>query len=499
MKGINFTEKAFVTTAVIGSVIIAAILMINTLWATRQMVFATNEAVSAVSSFYLEAMADDLSNTITNLIDNNIEGMKVAVDIIDDEGIETQEELRSILGKAESLMSLSRFALVDDNNVVYTRYTTYTGGSRHEFLSEEAVDDMTVSTVYLYGSSKELCLAIPVDFSAMGRHFRSCFVQIDVDDIVNLLDVDDEERTYIGLYAKNGENISDTSLGSVILEHNILDAAKDLVSEETWSRMCGDFDEGKGGSLTVTSHGAEETLSYVPVPETGWELAVLIREGTIYDQIHGISQQNINISRSQIALTLISILIFAVILLIQLSTIAGEKIEAEMENSRTYQSMANTDSMTGLKNKHAYSDDEHFLNTEIQKGNISDLAVVVCDVNGLKFVNDNEGHAAGDRLIKEAGDIICEYYDHGAVYRTGGDEFVVLLRGKGYDTLEKVTEELNRKMEENIKTDGVVISVGYSVLRKEDIELRDVFERADKMMYERKKEMKKMGAKTRDN
>ena len=57
---------------------------------------------------------------------------------------------------------------------------------------------------------------------------------------------------------------------------------------------------------------------------------------------------------------------------------------------------------------------------------------------------------------------------------------------------------LNKKIEGNIATDDVVISMGYSVLKPEDELLHDVFERADQMMYERKQELKRMGAKTRE-
>ena len=59
----------------------------------------------------------------------------------------------------------------------------------------------------------------------------------------------------------------------------------------------------------------------------------------------------------------------------------------------------------------------------------------------------------------------------------------------------EVVDELNRKVEENIKENSVVVSIGYSVLKEGDRQLKDVFERADKMMYERKKELKSMGAK----
>ena len=94
--------------------------------------------------------------------------------------------------------------------------------------------------------------------------------------------------------------------------------------------------------------------------------------------------------------------------------------------------------------------------------------------------------------------MICEYFTHGAVFRVGGDEFVVVLQEKGYATMNEVLGELNEKVEANIKDNGVVVSMGSSVLQPGDQQLHDVFARADHMMYERKKELKSMGAKARE-
>ena len=58
--------------------------------------------------------------------------------------------------------------------------------------------------------------------------------------------------------------------------------------------------------------------------------------------------------------------------------------------------------------------------------------------------------------------------------------------------MEEVIRELNRKIEENIKENAVTFSVGYAVLEQTDRRLGDVFERADRMMYERKKELKQI-------
>lgn len=116
----------------------------------------------------------------------------------------------------------------------------------------------------------------------------------------------------------------------------------------------------------------------------------------------------------------------------------------------------------------------------------------------MSHVNDNIGHAAGDKLIKDAAALLTGHFTHGAVFRIGGDEFAVILQGKGYDTLEPVAAEFNRTVEENVAKDEVVVSIGYSVFGEGDRTLHDVFERADKLMYERKQQLKALGAHTRD-
>lgn len=493
----KITNKTPLLTAVIGSLLIMAMVTVNTLWISKRSNDETNEAVSAVSSFYLDAMADRRAKTITNLINNNFDEMGKAVAFIEDEQVNSQEELRNTIGKIESLLRLRRFALVDKDNIVYTQYTTYTGRTRHAFLSEETIKGRTISTVSLYGSSKQLCLVIPTpDLSIMGKPFKACFVQLDIKDIVDLLALDNQGRTHFALYSKNGENLSGTELGPVISDHNLFDAIKGLVSEDVWKENHESFENAAEGSMTFVSGGAEETLCYVPIQGTGWEVAFLIRESVIQDQIRDISEKDLAASRKLVIVTLVSVLLLASVLLLQIRRISKEELEEEKETSRTFLNMANTDSLTGVRNKHAYSENEIAINQKIQAGELEKLAVVVGDINGLKYVNDTQGHTAGDQLIKDACALICEYFTHGAVFRVGGDEFVIVLQGKGYDTISEVISELNRKVEENIKDNAVVISIGYSVLNQEDQQLRDVFERADQMMYERKKELKSMGALT---
>lgn len=495
----RITNRTFLLTAVIGSLLIMLMVTANSIWSSNQTRLETDEAVSAVSRFYLDTMADRRAQTVSNQISNEFSQMEKALSYIRDEKIESQEELRETLGKIKNLLSLNRFALVDQDDVVYTQYTTYSGRSRHEFLSEEKMNDRIISTVSLYGSSKQLCLAIPTpDLTIMGKPFKACFIQIDIKDIIDLLAVDDHGRTYFALYSQNGSNLSGTELGPVISGQNIFDATKGLVSEDVWKENYDHFANDIRGSMTFSSGDVKETMCYVPIRDTGWEIAVLIHESVILDQIRDISEKNLSTNRNQIVFTLLAVLIFAAVLLLELRSLSKDKLDAEKETSKTFQNMANTDSLTGVRNRHAYSEYEGVLNRKIQNKEIQELAVVVCDINGLKYINDTQGHAAGDQLIKEACALICEYFKHGAVFRVGGDEFVVILQEKGYETMDEEIGKLNKKVEANIKNNGIVVSIGSSVLQPDDSQLHDVFARADHMMYERKSKLKSMGAKARD-
>ena len=494
----HIKNRTIVLTAVIGSLLIVAFVMIGGLWNYKTTAEATDEAVSAVSAFYLETMADSHAKTVTNLISSSFDEMRIATIYIADEDVNSEEDLRDAIGKAEALLGMNQLALVDEDNVVYTRYTTYTGGSRHAFLAEDSLSSPVISIVSLYGSSKQLCLAIPTpDLSIMGKNYKACFVQFDTKDIVDLLALDDQGRTHFALYSKNGSNLSGTALGPVISNRNFLDVIQEVATEDKWEETRTNFENNKDGALSFGTGDAHQIVCYTPIEGTDWELAVLIRERIIQDQIRDIGIKNLSISRSLIIYTFLSVLALASILLFQFAILSRDKLEEEKETSKNYLNMANTDSMTGLSNKHAYSEREELINDRITAGETDPLAVVVGDINGLKYINDTLGHAAGDQLIKDAAALLCKKFPDGAIYRVGGDEFVILLQGAAFDTMQESIDDFNHTVESNISKKSVVISIGYSTLKSEDKYLSDVFERADRMMYERKKELKGLGSLSR--
>ena len=122
---------------------------------------------------------------------------------------------------------------------------------------------------------------------------------------------------------------------------------------------------------------------------------------------------------------------------------------------------------------------------------MEDFAVVVCDINGLKAINDSMGHKAGDELIRTACRLICELFKHSPVFRVGGDEFIVLLQDEDYDERYQLMEAINKQMQERCTVPGGSAAVGLrDYVAGEDKTVLDVFQKADSLMYQHKSAQK---------
>ena len=174
--------------------------------------------------------------------------------------------------------------------------------------------------------------------------------------------------------------------------------------------------------------------------------------------------------------------------------IGVSNIDAQMKREQAFsqaREQAYRDPLTGVKSKHAYVEAESGLNEAITQGEAGDFSVVVCDVNGLKEVNDECGHAAGDELLRDAAMEVCHIFTHSPVYRYGGDEFVVLLRGQDHENRAALLEQLAAVNKEHVRAGGTIIACGMADYTPGlDGSLKAVFERADAAMYADKKQLK---------
>ena len=172
------------------------------------------------------------------------------------------------------------------------------------------------------------------------------------------------------------------------------------------------------------------------------------------------------------------------------------EVQKEEEHVRALTSereLARKDELTGVKNKNAYHEFEINLQKRIEaKADVHPFALVVCDINNLKTVNDSKGHKAGDEYIKGACKLICDVFAHSPVFRIGGDEFVAVLSGEDYFNREALLKKIRNKVIRNMKKDdGIIVATGMSdYIPLKDKSVTNVFERADSAMYENKNYLK---------
>ena len=158
------------------------------------------------------------------------------------------------------------------------------------------------------------------------------------------------------------------------------------------------------------------------------------------------------------------------------------------------------DGLTGVKSKQAFINAEAAVDQKLAEGTLSEFGLVVCDVNGLKNVNDTKGHKAGDEYIRQACRMVCDIFSHSPVYRIGGDEFTVILTDRDYENREVLMYRLHYRSLAHIETGDAVVSGGLAEYNpNNDQSIRDVFERADAIMYKEKMLLKSLGAATRED
>ena len=165
--------------------------------------------------------------------------------------------------------------------------------------------------------------------------------------------------------------------------------------------------------------------------------------------------------------------------------------------SDSIRKMAYTDELTSLSNRASF--ETKLDEADSEKNHFATIAILVFDVNSLKYVNDNFGHQEGDKLITAAASAIGETFGDGfASFRIGGDEFASVYTGNetsGYidhqiELFKKRIEEMNIGLPTHLKLSVAVGAAYMSAAGTETI--TDVFRRADRIMYENKKEMKRL-------
>ncbi len=149
------------------------------------------------------------------------------------------------------------------------------------------------------------------------------------------------------------------------------------------------------------------------------------------------------------------------------------------------------DEMTGLYNRRYFENEMQ----RLESSRKLPIAIMIADLDSLKYVNDNSGHQAGDDYIITAAQMIADSTrDEDIVARIGGDEFALILPETDSIGAEKIYQRIKDKedkyLKENDQIEVFSISIGYSVKVKKELPLPKIFKEADRKMYINKEKNK---------
>lgn len=140
---------------------------------------------------------------------------------------------------------------------------------------------------------------------------------------------------------------------------------------------------------------------------------------------------------------------------------------------RSLERLSTTDQLTGAGNRRGFTEYIRAVPDGIF------LAFIFGDLNGLKRINDTQGHEAGDHLLQQAVRHMKALSGDNAVFRMGGDEFMVIARNAS----EQQAQQLVRELLARYRSSGISMALGYIVCQTPIVNIDDVLSQVDQKMY----------------
>lgn len=219
----------------------------------------------------------------------------------------------------------------------------------------------------------------------------------------------------------------------------------------------------------------------IPVPNGNWTLRI----GSVANP-HPVSHQLGQVGSFLIAL----LLMFFTRRMVDEPEKLRLKVAAQTHDLHR---LAYFDALTGLPNRRQFNDLLSAGQSQCAAATDTGLALLVLDLDHFKEVNDTLGHSKGDSLLREAGIRISNILPNGAsLARLGGDEFTVIVVGQKFASVaDQISQDITRVIGQPFNLEGNVAnisaSIGIASVSEFNMEPEDLFQCADRAMYEVKR------------
>lgn len=197
---------------------------------------------------------------------------------------------------------------------------------------------------------------------------------------------------------------------------------------------------------------------------------------------------------------LVLLLVLAYTLFITISQLRAEQLSKRLSYALN---LAKKDGLTGHSNRTAYDIRKTELEEKIGSEQDESFAIIMMDLNDLKYVNDNYGHVVGDEYIRNSCKLVHKIIPN-EIFRIGGDEFAMFLSGKDFEHAKEMFKKLTAAVEEGNKSlvpnvEKPSIAIGMSIhIAKEMDDMQMLLHQADTQMYTNKANIKQARLKQRE-
>ncbi len=305
----------------IGVCVVMAIMIIGTLWNGQSARQDTQEAVNTVSHLYLNELTGRREQVVADNLKKRIRDIRTALELVGEDDLQDKEHLQAYQAEIKKLYSLEKFAFVDENGLIYTSLGTRSDIDQYQF-DYHSIQGPEISIKNLNQADKTVIIAVPAGpIRFEGKNLTVCFMEVSMNEMLAGFSMDSQktDATFTNIYTRDGIALSNTILGGLAVEDNLLAALSQAEYEAGYSfaQVQQDFSSLKSGEASFTYKGIQETLNYVPIEGTDWMLTYLIRESVLTNQISSVTERTVKRSLLQTLLTVAILLAIFIYLLVQ--------------------------------------------------------------------------------------------------------------------------------------------------------------------------------------
>ena len=261
-------RKNTTTIIVIGTIIIAITLIASTLWMNKTAREGNEEAARTVSILYLDELAGRREQVVENNLQSRIRDLKVAIELMDEESLSDLEHMQAYQARMKRLYNLEKFAFVDTDGLIYTSLGYQNNISDYNF-DYNNISGSEILILNLNSVDKKVIIAVPVDMEFEDKKLCVCFMEIDMDEMLTGVSMEStpDDAIFCNIYTNTGIALSNTILGGLAVEDNLLEALKVTDFEENYSyeQVLDDYENFRSSVTSLTYNGIKDSLSYVQV------------------------------------------------------------------------------------------------------------------------------------------------------------------------------------------------------------------------------------------